>query len=150
MSEDLIAFVRARLDEEEAAAKNCADSSGNLSWSDCTVMASGDHTIRTVPGNRPVARVRLADSAARDGRTLNPVACANHIARHDPARVLRDIEADRKLLAAYQKTLSLPPGRDPQVEGEDEIGWRLALEFAIKLRAARFSDHPDYDQGWKP
>ena len=73
---------------------------------------------------------------------------------HDPARVLRDVEADRKLLAAYDKALGTVQERHEQgydYEGEDEVGWRLALEFAIKLRAKRFSDHPEYRQeDWKP
>ena len=93
--------------------------------------------------------VRLAETEAtvRDKRYIWPTSFDVTL---NPDHAIRDIEADRKLLAAYRKTLSLPPGRDPQVEGEDEIGWRLALEFAIKLRAARFSDHPDYRAEWKP
>ncbi len=53
-----------------------------------------------------------------------------------PARVLRGVEADRKLLREYD--LAYRTAEEP------------GLLLAVKIRAARFSDHPDYDPGWKP
>lgn len=55
---------------------------------------------------------------------------SRHIARHDPARVLRDIAAKRKALAWYL--------------GDDEnVMWPT-----IQMIAAIWSDHPDYQQEW--
>ncbi len=67
------------------------------------------------------------------------LANAVHIARHDPARVLREVEATRALIAAIEHP-------DPNQGPEYGYGLRLALMF----RAAVYSDHPDYDQSWKP
>jgi hypothetical protein len=100
---NLTEFLAARLDEDEAAARSCADNDGNLGWRDSPVQASlGDHTIRTT-GSRPVARIREADSRGDESvpRILSPDAVAAHITRHDPARVLREVEAKRAILAAH-------------------------------------------------
>jgi hypothetical protein len=58
-----------------------------------------------------------------------------HIKRHDPARVLREVEAHRKILAEYADM----PFRD------EAIG----LRFAVGALAAIWSDHPDFDPAWK-
>ena len=102
----LAGFLAARLDEDEAAAKACADNDGRLNWWDSRVMASGDHTIRTGSGfggegNRVVARIRRDDVEGDFGRLLDPDALASFIPRHDPARVLREVEAKRAILAAF-------------------------------------------------
>lgn len=112
MREDgLVAFLTARLDEDEAAVPSLHDTS-------------------------------------RDKYDLTPSGCLCNW----PARALREVEAGRELLAAHEKALSTvrerPSGYDH--EGEDETGWRLALELALKLRAAVWRDHPDYRPEWKP
>jgi lipopolysaccharide biosynthesis regulator YciM len=50
------------------------------------------------------------------------------------SRGTRAADAGRQLLAYY---------------GVDH-DWDPALAFAIELRAAEYSDHPDYRQEWKP
>lgn len=153
--DELIAFLRARLGEDEAAARACIDSSGNLTWFDSLVQASGDHTIRTSPGNRTVARIRLADSGAYDGRTLDPDACAAHIARHDPARVLREVAAKQKRLALMIEAHAemdklLADDHAGDVERAMAVGRARAATVAAKIDAEIWSDHPDYRAGWKP
>jgi Family of unknown function (DUF6221) len=72
-----------------------------------------------------------------------------------PARVLREVEAKRKILADYecQSGFSLPEGvhdgRDPD-ERECDQALKDALEIVICDLAAIWSDHPDYQQEWKP
>lgn len=143
MVSGLTAFVRARLDEVEAAAKACADNDGNLGWRDSLVRASlGDHTIRTT-GSRPVARIREADSRGDEStpRILSPDAVAAHIARNDPERVLREVATWRRVLLEY----AIPPGTDAVYGGtERETGFRLALSFTLKAKAAEWKEHPDY------
>lgn len=73
---DLIAYLRARFDEEDAIALTaCGDP-------DCGVWAASENDVDfdqyKVGGIRP--------------------ATAAHIARHDPARVLRDIAAKRRIV----------------------------------------------------
>jgi Family of unknown function (DUF6221) len=61
-------------------------------------------------------------------------------------QMLREVEADRRLIAAWKETLAVPAAG----EQADQAGWRLALELALKLRASVWSDHPGYRQEWKP
>jgi Family of unknown function (DUF6221) len=73
MSGDLAAFLAARLDEDEAAAKAAA-ASGPWYWAE----------PRTYP-----QRIAGAEEAA-------------HIARHDPGRVLREVAAKRAILSVHR------------------------------------------------
>ena len=55
----------------------------------------------------------------------------------DPARVLREVDARRKILAMYL---------DAVAEASSEVvEWMLAV---IETEASIYSDHPDYDPAW--
>jgi hypothetical protein len=126
--DELIAFVKARLDEDEAAARGlCGDGPYIAEW-----LISGEFIF---VGTDPLPEEPIVH--ARDERV------AQWIARHDPARVLRDVEADRQLLFKYEIGKKLLPG-------PYKLGYCEALEEVIKIRAARFSGHPDYRDEWKP
>jgi hypothetical protein len=58
---------------------------------------------------------------------------ADHIARHDPARVLREVEAMRGILEAHRRV--------PTDSG---------LAVAVHHLATVYADHPDYDEAWRP
>ena len=146
----LAGFLAARLDEDEAAAKACADNDGRLNWWDSRVMASGDHTIRTGSGsggegNRVVARIRRDDVEGDFGRLLDPDALASFIPRHDPARVLREVEAKRAILAAF---LSFRQEFQRGDAGPALHTGTQVLRDVLGSLAAIWSDHPDYDPGW--
>lgn len=145
---DLIAFLRARLDEDEAAAK---------------AAHLGPWDLETeVGGFGPVAYVLMPlppHKGARTGLTryiplgTQDADTAAHIARHDPARVLREVEAHRAILARHAATrgsfqLICPVcwtiGR---IDGADLEGdpWPCVT---VRHLAAVYSDHPDYDPEW--
>jgi hypothetical protein len=68
----------------------------------------------------------------------NPdAATREHIARHDPARVLREVQAGRKILADYEGTRAITGDNDEYVAG---------LSAALSALASAYSDHPDYDE----
>lgn len=71
-----------------------------------------------------------------------------HIARHDPARVLLDIAADRKLLALFVEV----GAREVDLNDAAEYahGWVNALGMAVRLRASAFSKRPGYSEEWRP
>jgi hypothetical protein len=65
---------------------------------------------------------------------------AAHIARHDPARVLAEVKAWRRLLLESQLK-----GVDSVYAGtERETGFHFALALALKCKYMVYSDHPDY------
>jgi hypothetical protein len=87
------------------------------------------------------ARLDDDEVAAKAVRPDQDYADSAHQERWSPARVLREVEAGRKLLAAC----------DEAVNGPDaDLGVADALEAVIRDRAAVYSDHPGYRQEWKP
>ena len=62
-----------------------------------------------------------------------------------PARVLREIDADRALLAQYAEVAA-----NDVDDVEYAHGWANALGLAVRLRASAFSDRPGYRDDWRP
>lgn len=87
------------------------------------VVLEGGDVLTVVPDADEYGHIDEADGA--------------HIARHDPARVLADCEARRKVVRNAQTYLP----------GESGYG---AATYAVQCLAAVYSDHPDYDETWKP
>lgn len=81
---DLVAFIAARLAEDEATA--VAASAGP--WVDALGDVREPNVAEGQPGNW-VANAGVTDRA--------------HIARHDPARVLREVAAKRRILDLYEE-----------------------------------------------
>ena len=120
----LTEFLMARLDEDEAAAKaNIGAGLGETeefgpSWPDYQTYSSAD--IET----------------AQD-----------YISRFRPTRVLREVEAERKILALCKQITSDDEGREYWSDGWG--GLRVA-KLVLARMAAVWSDHPDYDEAWRP
>lgn len=78
-----------------------------------------------------------------------------HIARHDPARVLAEVEAKRRIL----DLASLAAQREAQKPGYDTVA-RLEtalakvtapeLERVVRLLALPYADQPGYRDEWRP
>jgi hypothetical protein len=127
--DDLIAFVKARLDEDEAAAKAAHPGPWILEEE---VGGFGPVAWISVPFGHgmPNAKSGLTSFAplgTQDAETMR------HIARHDPARVLREVEAKRAILAAYAEADDI---------GESEA--TAALWTVMCAFAKVWDDHPDY------
>ena len=113
-----VAFLTARLDEDEAAAK------------DHTCINCGRRTA-------PLRNVFGVTGYTHDGGWEGvrcPGSVTGAVPVQDPGRMLREAEAGRKLLAAYADACINMPGG----------GWHEALQEVIKIRAAVYSTHPDY------
>jgi hypothetical protein len=113
----LTEFLTARLDEEQIAADMF---SSDPDW-DAAMLA----TLY-----RPTAS------------NLDPVII--HASRYDPARVLREVKAKRKILAEYAPVAK----NDGEHEPEYAYGWAEGLGMAVRALATVYSDHPDYDSAW--
>lgn len=144
----LIAFLRARLDEDEAAAH--AATAGpwwynpGKQWLGPEAferydLAKGEEFVG-YGGPSP-----FVDAVAATGPANNPqsMADAAHIARHDPARVLREVEAKRRLLYQFEhRGNSVRATVTPSTGG--------VWDDLLRMLAAVYADHDDYRQEWTP
>lgn len=134
--DDLAAFLNARLDEDEAAAR----AAGGRSWR----QPDPERTPGWVEDDSDsIDRIVVYDEGAPTAGQ------AAHIARHDPARVLREVEAGRIILARYADTLARMEDDDYPAGVARDQG-REYEDFVLPCLAAAWSDHPDYDQEWEP
>ncbi|MGW2281967.1 DUF6221 family protein [Streptomyces sp. NPDC001770] len=144
MSDALVAFLQARLVERETAARAAGGGGDDFSW---RALGTGVYS----------AAASLADDDAQPVATTGPevggsdedAARAGHIALHDPAHALREIEAVRRLLKRYEEpesTASLPDPANRLPAGME----RMAVLLAVRHLALPYSGHPDYLVAWRP
>jgi Family of unknown function (DUF6221) len=136
---DLAAFLRARLDEDEAIALAACGHDGRQAIWVLRGHESDTGMIREGNGGAVV----VYDEGSPDE------AEAAHIARHDPARVLREVAAGRAILELHDGAHECPVYDH---NGDiDNCGWVDDGDCPTKRHlAAVYSDHPDYDPGWAP
>lgn len=128
--DDLVQFLRARLAEDERMARVLIDDHrpGHTErWEFCE-----DGAIRD-SGRRASLRVKF---------TWAPE--ATHIIRHDPARVLAEVEAKREIVNLMDGLLAAGKG-DSEV---DHYGGLSAAEETLLRLARLFRDHPDFNPAW--
>ena len=112
----LAEFLLARIAEDEAAAQEANDHDRWESGED----GNGDPSVFESDVTGQSWRVALVGSSA----------VAEHVARHDPARVLAECEAKRRIVAA-NAALTYEP-------------------YVLLCLALPYSDHSDYDEAWRP
>lgn len=72
-------------------------------------------------------------------------------AHFDPARVLREVEADRAIIAAYEHIDGLlADAENPSHVRNELLSVRRAYRVAIQHRAAARCDRPGYRDEWRP
>jgi len=117
----IVEFLEARVTEDEltanAAIEDVADWHVLHSYRD--IKDGGGH------------HVVLADSK------YPTIGQAAHIARHSPARVLRQCEAAREMVAEFLRLDAL-----------GDLQGRTATENALKQLASVHSNHADFDPTW--
>lgn len=116
---DIVAFITARLDEDELAAL----AAPGPQWD------GGDGYLGVVDGQDLVWGNHTEGYIDAEAST--------HIARHDPARVLRDVEAKRSMLGHLEAEVA-----------DDETD--VAARWLLGHLAAPYSDHPDFREEWRP
>jgi hypothetical protein len=130
--DDLVRWLGEQLDEDERIARALVDDKrpGRADpWEFCD-----DGSIRDTSRHGSL-RVKF---------TWAPE--AEHIIRHDPARVLREIDAKRKLMERMATTLAVAEG-DTEV---DHYGALDDAETALCLLALPYADRPGYREEWRP
>lgn len=128
MSDGLIEFVRARLDDEAAVAGEATQETTGR-WTARETDWGGGAIVEDDCG------ALILPTAANAGHY-------QHIARHNPARVLAEIEAKREMLRLFERSHDYP--------AIFTSGFGAAMEQVVRLFAAPYADHPDYRQQWTP
>ncbi|WKD36519.1 DUF6221 family protein [Streptomyces xanthophaeus] len=68
---------------------------------------------------------------------------AEHIVRWNPARVLAEVDAKRRIVDTCEEALA-------DDNGMYFTGWAHGLGRAVCLLALPYADHPDYREEWRP
>lgn len=152
----LVEFLTARLDEDERAAHAAAP--GPWTYGDIESVAGGTLYDQTVA----IASVQW-DNARPDPRIqrFRPEAQADatgeHIARHDPARVLAEVAAKRAIVELH----GLHPNCHADIDGPDYLICAICHDYrrhdaarwpcaTLRALALPHADHPEYREEWKP
>ncbi len=169
-------FLLARIDEDEQAARTAGDRHGG-EWQDETGIVSGTlDPLRhdswgpsSLGMYAPEGRWTLWDCEGASSLCTSPEASA-HIARWDPARVLAECEAKRRIIELHRTygevydraRMTYPEGADDCVTcgyGDEWQAKANALEFpddstypcpTLRVLALSYIGHPDYREEWRP
>lgn len=138
----LVAWLRQQLAEDERAVWHW-DSDGRARVA--TMWTGGE------PGYTTVATEHGGEWIA-DGREVTD---ARHVTvLHDPARVLREVAAKRKLLELHvnqgSETLSVCAVCDAGAQSCGCVGWDEWPCETVKLFALPYEDRPGYQESWRP
>ena len=146
-------FLRARLDEDDSVAREASYPHPKWivrkPWNDPRdpnrPQVSTEMVYRPDGSGTSTGIALTPPHQVYDGHKIVP-----HIARHDPARVLADVEAKRRIVDLHD--------RAHECSGLDHTGdidncrWYMQGEWCTTLRLTGlpFADHPDYRDEWRP
>lgn len=134
--DDLVQWLRAQYDKEAAEAQAAAEELGaDWYYDDGFVLARHEDDMVATGSQDFLERER-----------------GEFIARHDPARVLRDIDAKRQLLDLHGATPGYVGGDDDDAPACRVCG-DLTVSFpcrTLRLLALPYADKPGYRREWAP
>ena len=135
-TDDIAAFLNARLDEREAAAQAAAKYPGR----DWITLAGRDNREATVmqDGGNPIAWIDDGDA----------MAVATHMASHDPRRILREVEAERAIVTRCTAVLTSFDDRENGLWPDVSRRERSHARSTLRDLAAVYSDHADCQPEW--
>ncbi|MER6316608.1 DUF6221 family protein [Streptomyces sp. NPDC001581] len=113
---DLVAFLRSRVQDDWYHARDAMVEDGE--W-------KAERTVVVLDTGAEIPEVHLGT--------------ADHIARFDPSRISREVEAKRALLDLYETA---------QVTGQT-AGYLDGLRQALVLLTLAYADHADYRESWR-
>lgn len=145
MSDSIVEFLRARLNEDEHRARNATRGA----WDTDHVRTRGEMAVLSEWGS-----VVAAYAGSDNGCPAHPEPMdrgdAEHIARWNPARVMAEVEARRGLLARHDRIGTRWVGH-PRADREerycmgcDEV-WPCET---VRLLALPYSQHLNYREEW--
>jgi hypothetical protein len=140
---DLVAFLTARLDEDEATARAAME----FTTGDWHLIASC--TIDLDAKDVPIDGGGVVKAGTWDGviGTDSDPGVARHIVRHRPPLVLAEVAARRTLIEEFQGASAIA---DDDPCDETKAADRATLFMVLRTLAEPYVDHPDYDRSDPP
>ena len=151
----LTEFLLARITEDEAKAR----------------VAMGDGDGRWASWNRSWDTAPVRDLAVNGARVaVLPTTIDEHVCRHDPARVLAECKAKRRIVAFHESwpvlaetpvEITADPADSFTMRATQQIAWLTTKEYRVRFGdepptapmlaalAAVYADHPDYRDEWR-
>lgn len=130
MTDALVAFLKARLDDDAQAARRAGDSFRQIGETGVIVATEGDR--------------------AEECASANWSGVAEHIVRQDPARTLREVEAKRQLLDEHQNVNDGSCGTCVDGKwGYPTHGGSVPQSYpcrTLRLLTLPYSGHPEYEE----
>jgi hypothetical protein len=145
MTEDLILWLTQRLDEDEQIARATM----------LTTTDKGEWTVTTDPhsgDDKPTGVLGTCIYIGMIGSNgdLDDPAQAIHIAEHDPARVLREVEAKRKILDRWAELIAeVAHWRACGDEDAAPVATEWAYRQVAVQLASVYSDRPGFKEEWR-
>jgi hypothetical protein len=143
VTDELIAFLRARLDDEERLAK--------------AALWAGDERWQVLPGQeQPFRRPwQVIDATYEEGliqvraHAADDEGVSRFIAHNDPVRRLAEVEAKRRILDRYEHLRQPSPDADSTAMGR----WGVLMnEYDLRILPALaqpYATHPEFRPEWK-
>lgn len=129
--QDIVAFIQERLGDAESVAYRAAGAAHGAAWFD----------------QEGVVGVRRREGSVGQLCRFSTRWTAVHIALYDPAAVLRDVEATRRIVNSCRYVIN--EVRDSEDDGECSHEWVITDHtYTLKCLASRWSDHEDYRPEW--
>lgn len=134
---DLVEWLREQFDIDAERAEAAARERGGY-WSAQSLQVGGKETRHYVGGSSS-ERVSSSDATVLGGSA----AAVRHAAAHGPARVLRDIDAKRKIVDFAAVVLANEHGIYERTSGDHQYN-------TLRLLALAYADRPGYLDEWRP
>lgn len=130
MMEDLVQWYLQQLDEDERIARAARDAE----------FCKDGRWVVKGPFGEGLGGIHSEPGEAILGEEENvPFAIADHAVRHDPARVLREVEANRRIVRECTELLP-----------EDALGVSSSAETMLRTLVTVYADHLGYLEKWRP
>lgn len=136
MTDDLVKFLRVRLDEAARMAQ-AAIHNGASRWHTELDREYDGYAVADEHGE-PVAHNEGSPTTAQ----------AAHIAEHDPARVLAEVNAKRRILARYTSAVEDSAEDADGYYDENRFEDARQLVPVLRLLALPYRGHPNFQPEW--
>jgi hypothetical protein len=147
MSDELITWLRAQIDEDERVA--LATTGGD--WEVGPTFGAKDNRVYVKPIGFGIDTIGTCVIAGQVANMPEYRANAIHIARQDPDRTLREVAAKRRIL---DEVVDEATSLDMSVDGDRRVGSRDMVaepyigHILVKLMALPYAGQPGYREEW--